>query len=653
MKRLRRQRLIPIFALTIALCLAMTVAACSDDTGAGNNGDPDPDTGQSIEDGGSDATDGGSEDTGGGSDATDGGSDADAMASLSLRVFTIDGDPIESASITVGQTSEQTDASGQASFEDLAKGRTLAMIEADGFAPATAVIELPEAAQAIRSVHLLAQGEPHEFDASTDSELYEDRVHLSIAANALVDSTGGDFSGMAKAHITPLNPSTGERAGMPGPLMGVLEGDTDPTPMQSVFMAYIHLERDSGEELSIKSGETVTLEFVLPDDLQGDFSVGDTIEAYWYDTAEGMWKQEGNGDIIESTYAAEKLAWRVDVSHFTWWNCDEPWYDKECVEVEVVNEGSGDPVSGAQIYVDGESYNGTSYGITGSTGITCVDFKLGSTANVTASGPDGRAQIGDAVQITGSGTAATCGGQGSGSCQQIQIELAPPACLSGSVVDSGGAPIEGADITGRYDAAIGTESATTKTDASGEYCLSVPRQAEVDVIVSHLDNGDYMTASSTVTADNVSLTCGGGSCTDVGALTPEAGQTGCISGEAVVTAGAANRPAAAGTHVYVFEGKRGDAVGAGDFYIDCTKPPEQWGTLLAETTTDAKGQFCLSTPVTPSEVSVVLGKCGSLAEQCFRARPGVTVTQAATCGDGNCTDLIEPVYMRQTCGEGP
>jgi protocatechuate 3,4-dioxygenase beta subunit len=656
-----------MFAILTALCLVLSLAACSDDDGAGNNGNNgnQPDAAQDIQedtsDAGSDASDGGSDASDSGPDATD--ADPGPSSSLHLNIFDIDGAPIESASITLVQpdapsgspSTGQSDAAGNASFEELAEGRTLAMIEADGFAPATAVVNLPDATEAVRSIHLLATGEPHPFDASEDSELYEDRVHVTIPANSLVDANGDDYAGAAQALITPLNPSTGERAGMPGPLDGILEGDTDSTPMESIFMADIQLQTDTGEPLSIKDGAQATLEFVLPDDLQADYSAGDEIEAYWYDTAQGVWIQEGKGTVIESTYASEKLAWTVDVSHFTWWNCDRPWYDKECVEVTVVDADTGDPVSGAQVFIDGVSYNGTSYGTTGDNGTTCADFKLSSTAKVTASGPNGREQIGNAVEISGTGTAATCGGQGEGSCQQVQIELAPPACLSGSIVDDNGDPIEGATITAHYDAAIGNESETATSDASGEYCLSVPRGAEADVVASYIDaNGDFMSASATTTAADASQSCGGDSCTDLGALTPQAGQMSCISGEVSTNPGLPDSgPAAPGTHVYVFQGVQGDAAGVGSFAVDCTKPPEEWGTLLSETSTNADGTFCAPTPVTADEVSLVVGKCGSEAERCLRVRQGLTVTQPASCDDDNCTELIEPVYMFETCGEGP
>lgn len=647
--------------ILLALCLAavLTVATgCSGEPGGGaaNNGDQS-DAAADTEDDSDAGADADAPDTGGdAADTNADGSDDAEPSSLSLRVLNIDGAPVEGATATVAGASKSTDASGRVTFDELVAGRLVAQVEADGFAPSTEVLTLPEATDAVQTLHLLATGEPHPFDPTTPSELYEDRVRLSIPANALVDENGDAYAGAAQALITPLNPSTGELAAMPGPLEGILEGDSEPTPMQSVFMADIQLQTDTGAPLSIADGQQATLEFVIPDDLQSDFTVGDEIEAYWYDIDAGHWIQEGKGDVIESTYAAGRLSWQVDVSHFTWWNCDEPWYDKECVEVEVIDEGTGDPVSGAQVQVDGVSYNGVTAGTTDADGTTCVDFKLDSTAQVSAIGPSGRNMVGDAIEITGNGTAATCGGQGSGSCQQVQIELAPPACLSGTVVDPNGDPIEGADINGFYDGAFGNESVSATTDASGAYCLSVPRQAQVDVIASRIDaNGDYTSAGTTVSAANASQTCGRDSCTDAGALTPEVGQTGCVSGRGMLAPPGSDNAGSvpAGTHVYLFEGKRGDAAGAGDFVIDCSTPPGEWGTLLAETTTDAAGEFCLPAPVTANELSVVMGKCVD-AEMCFRTRAGVTVSQTASCGSGNCTPLVEPIYMnRVECGVGP
>jgi hypothetical protein len=619
--------------------LLLSLVGCPDENGNGT--DPAPDA---SADAYSDAM----------SDP-DGGGDVDqAQGSLTVRVVDIDGDPIEDAQVQVSELAMETDADGYAEF-GVGAGIWKPKVRADGFASGGIRARVPQGVSMHRTVHLMPLGEPHTFDASSPSDVYEDRVHVRIPADALQDADGNDFSGMAQAHIAPLNPSTDDKAAMPRPLSGILEGDQDPTPMESIFMADIRLTDGSGNDLQLKDGSEATLEFVLPDDLQDDYSIGDQIEAYFFNEALGIWEQDGMGEVIESTYASGKLAWQVNVNHFTWWNCDQPWTDKNCAQVAVTNQSSGNAVSGAQVYVDGVTYNGTSTGTTGPGGDACVDFKLGSTAEVTAVGPNGQlAQVGNATQIMGSNTAATCGGQGSGSCQTVQVQLAPPTCLSGRVVDGNGNTIQGATVTGYYDGANGTESVSATTGSNGEYCLSVPQQADVDVVVTYDDNGTLKSDSTSVMAAGSAQSCGGGGCGSVPDLTPVTGQTGCITGSAVTNDTAGNQAVAAGTHVYAFEPTGG---AAGDVKVDCSQPPSQWGNLLSQTTTDANGQFCLSAPVGTGQVAVVIGKCNSSAsdpETCLTQRPvGSAVSQAGACGSGSCIQLQEPVYLRDACGEGP
>ena len=428
-----------------------------------------------------------------------------------VRVFDIDGTPIEGADVELNGTTQQSNELGEALFEELPPGDIAIRASAGGYASTGVGTEIMEGTSSIETIYMLEEGGSHSFDASSDSTVYQDRVRLDIPANALETTDGSSFTGTAVATITPLNPSTDERSAFPRPMTGVLEGDSEPTPFQSILTADIDLETQSGDPLELADGSSATLEYVLPDDLQGEYSTGDQIEAYWYDETEGMWMQEGQGTVVESTYASDRLAWQVDVEHFTWWNCDEPWTDKNCVNVEVVEQGSGDAIEGAQVYVDGVSYNGTSYGTTGPNGQTCVDFKLGSDASVTATGPNGRSQVGGAASITGSSTAAACSGQG-GDFQDVTVELAPPTCVNGMVVDENGDAVEGAAVSGTYDGANGTESASATTDASGEYCLEVPQGTDVDMVANVQSGGDFLSGSATMTAASSAANCGGGSC---------------------------------------------------------------------------------------------------------------------------------------------
>jgi hypothetical protein len=615
--------------------------------GCGNSGHnpeykPMQDAAPQNRDAGMSSEDGGTQD----------GSVSQTRSSFSLSVRTLQGEPIEGAAIQLGEQTQSTSERGLATFEGLEAGRLVAQIDATGYATGSAVATLPESTEVHRTVHLLEAGDPLPFDAENGDEVYKDRVHLTIPENALVDSEGNPVTNdpqKPKAVITPLNPSTDQLDAMPGPLMGVLEGDTEATPMQSVFMADIKF-RQGGERLQVAEGKSVRLEYVLPDDLQEQYSIGDEIEAYWYDRQAGQWMQEGKGEVGESTYASDRLAWFVDVSHFTWWNCDEPWTDKNCLNVNVIRADDGSPVGGASVYAEGVTYNGTSHATTGSAGYACLDFKKGAEARITVETPGNYSQAGSARTVMGSSQAAACSGQG-GSCQNITIDVVPPTCLSGTIQDSSGSPAQGVDVYGYYEGASGQKTAQATTDSSGSYCLEVPQGRDVKVFASTQQGGSTYTASATVSASSSSASCGGGQCTQAPQLSLQQNQQGCLKGQ---LASELNQNFA-GTPVRVYARGSGSGMQDDGVEVDCSKSPSEWGSLLGETTAGAGGHFCAPVPVTDNALTIVAGRCGSNDERCARSRRVYEqkVTTAASCGSGACTELVEQIWMGSTCGIGP
>lgn len=637
---IRRVRRKFLYACLCA-CLSFGVfVGCSGDTGGDSNGTSnDVSDAGDADDGGDDAVDGG--------DASDSG-DEEEVGALHLQMYDLDGDAVEGADVALGSETEQSDEDGVATFDELDPGRVVAQIEADGFAESTAVVDIAAGITANDTVHLMETPDPISFDASDDATLYEGRVRLDVPADGLVDQDGDTYNGQAEASITPLNPSTGERAAMPGPLEGILEGDEDPTPMESVLMADIVIRDDAGEELQVADGSRLGIEFVLPDDLQDEYAEGDQVESYWYDTEEGVWKQESTGEVIESSYADGKLAWRYEAEHLTWWNCDEPWYDKNCVDVDVVDEDSGDPISGVTVKADGLTYNGVTVGQSDTNGDACVDFKLDSEVALGAEMTSGYAPVGAPQTLTGSSEPATCAGQGDGQCQQVELEMAPPTCLGGLVEDENGDPVQGAEVTGYFDAQGLQASATATTGSSGEYCLDIPQGTDVELFAQYDDGGEMLTASGDATSDTAELSCGDGSCTSADTLQLGEAGDGCISGEVVAANQNGSEPAPA-TNVYLF---RADESTDERINIDCDADPEDWGELLASGRTDNSGSFCLEATVSADPVIPVAGRCGEHVEECVSTNPSIDLIDPGQCGEGSCTTMPEPLYI-EACGTGP
>lgn len=110
------------------------------------------------------------------------------------------------------------------------------------------------------------------------------------------------------------------------------------------------------------------------------YAVGDAVPAWWLDLDAGLWKEDGTGTIQESAAQPGDLAWVTEVSHFSWWNADRS-SEKSCLRVCVTanvspSNPTGTPQVGVTVTATGVSYQGFTSGITGTTGCTCLEYKL-------------------------------------------------------------------------------------------------------------------------------------------------------------------------------------------------------------------------------------------------------------------------------------
>lgn len=350
--------------------------------------------------------------------------------SLFMQVRDDAGEPISSAAVTVAGDLRATDGAGHILLEDLAPGRFAARVEARGYAPASVVVDLPEGAHTGIEVRLHPLGEPIPFDAAAGAVIEQGPVRVSIPAGALVDYKGEPVTGMVEATVVPLDPTTASVGELPGPLEAVTAETGEAVELESIAMAEVSLWQD-GLPVHLASGATATLELPLPEAYADQYQVGDTIPAWWLDVDAGVWREEGAGTIQPASGNPEELIWVVEVSHFTWWNCDEPWTDKNCFQVTVVDE-NGSPVANTLVGADGVSYSGSSTpSYTGVEGQACVDIKFGSTADILI-GSQFESLI-PMQRVTGSGLASSCSGQGA-ACTPVTVML-----LTGTVICTPGA----------------------------------------------------------------------------------------------------------------------------------------------------------------------------------------------------------------------
>ncbi len=383
------------------------------------------------------ATGGNSGSGGGGAGGSGGGGEEAVLpqgTSVFLEVRQPDGTRIPGAEVIVAEPGKlplvvYTNALGTVLFENLEPGRFVAQVHATGFTEASAVVPLQSGMHVgtVVVLHPFKQALP--IDSDVDSIVEQDGVQVSIPAGSLVDLAGNPVVGAAAVTIVPLDPTNGGLQGMPGPLMGITTLDGPPVSLESVFMADVSIWQD-GERLQLADGARATLTFEIPDALEQKYGPGTIIPAWSFHVASGQWRNEGDGVVQSSPMGADKLAWTMDVGHFSWWNADYP-AEMYCYIVTLLN-GNGTPAQGAQVISSGVDYQRDLSAWTGADGTACVTVKRNSTAIIFPGSPG--APSGMTVTVTSPDLQRTCDGA-SGACEVLTPIATQWVCTPGSSLD--------------------------------------------------------------------------------------------------------------------------------------------------------------------------------------------------------------------------
>jgi hypothetical protein len=198
-------------------------------------------------------------------------------------------------------------------------------------------------------------------------------------------------------------------------------------------------------------------------------------------------------------------------------------------------------------------------------------------------------------------------------------------CLRGKVVSQDtGEAVSGAVVTAAGVDYNGQSSAVT--DANGEYCVEVKREARVSLTANAYG---FTSATVTVDSQNVATDCGSGSCQDVDDLIIDMlGRTACVSGVVYNAYGLPPIP-----------------------------PAVVFTDQFTWTQTDLRGRFCLQVrPDEPVRLVIVDGSTYLLTGELDSTERTVTPSGEGRCGqeDGGCTEITigEPAEQCGQCGAG-
>ena len=139
---------------------------------------------------------------------------------------------------------------------------------------------------------------------------------ISLPSNSVVNvATDAPYTGTVNVAVHWIDPTAVDLDQiMPGDLRGIDETGSL-KGLKTFGMTAVELTSASGELLQIASGKKATLTMPVPPALLSN--APSSIPLWYFDEINGLWKQDGTATKTGNTYVG-------DVSHFSFWNCDQP-----------------------------------------------------------------------------------------------------------------------------------------------------------------------------------------------------------------------------------------------------------------------------------------------------------------------------------------
>jgi hypothetical protein len=177
-------------------------------------------------------------------------------------------------------------------------------------------------------------------------------LSIKLPAGGIANATTNtDYTGIVNVAAYWINPgATDLNKIMPGDLRGINTNGALKL-LQTFGMAAVELTGAGGELLQIASGKKATLTLPIPSSLSA--SAPASIPLWYFDEANGLWKEEGSAVKTGNTYVG-------DVSHFSLWcgSLPGPYIQFDCT----VKDAAGNPVPDALVIIEYPSVNNSTWG---------------------------------------------------------------------------------------------------------------------------------------------------------------------------------------------------------------------------------------------------------------------------------------------------
>ncbi len=399
------------------------------------------------------------------------------------KIVDQDGKAIEDATITVGNASESTDANGLFRWKGLNMGAnigTFLEVNAPGYFESGYRIYPGGTYDRNVEITLVKKVVSGYVNGTTgDVITLEGGLEVDFPANAFV-ANGGDYNGLVTVHAYHVDPSEeGYLDRSPGDLSGTDETGANYL-LESFGMLAVEMETPDGQYVQLREGVTATITVPVDNSLLGD--APPVIPLWHFDDIQHKWVKEGQAELINGKYIGQ-------VSHFSWWNCDD-FIDAASLCIQIFDGRFQGSLYGLVVELTSESA-GTSSDITDSEGNASGQVPSGEVLEVTVYGLCGE------VVYTGSIGPFT---------GLDNKEIIPVTLAEGDQFEFTGNVFDCETMSSLSDAivTIDVEGRTsyTETDENGNYAFSLLMcEEEVEYVVSafNLEAGMAGVESGTAT----------------------------------------------------------------------------------------------------------------------------------------------------------
>jgi hypothetical protein len=183
-------------------------------------------------------------------------------------------------------------------------------------------------------------------------------LSVKLLGGSIVNAaSNAAYTGTVNVAAYWINPTAADlNRIMPGDLRGI-NTDGSLKLLQTFGMAAIELTGSAGELLQIVNGQKATLTLPIPSSLSATAPA--SIPLWYFDEANGLWKQEGSATKTGNIYTG-------DVGHFSFWNCDVPanYVQFNCT----LKNSAGNPLAYTFVKITVVGTTNSGYGYTDSSG---------------------------------------------------------------------------------------------------------------------------------------------------------------------------------------------------------------------------------------------------------------------------------------------